>query len=72
MTQYRVVDAKGTVVEEKEFSDDTSAYDWFKTEKAPDDKLGVAMEVHMGGEWQHFDVPDGGTNPGPSDSADPA
>lgn len=65
MTQYRVVDADQGVVEEVEFSDDTRAYDWFKTEKAPDDDLGLAMQVYEGGEWKHFDTPDGGTNPGP-------
>ncbi|MFW0794497.1 hypothetical protein AAFP30_11840 [Gordonia sp. CPCC 205515] len=69
MAQYRVIDSRGDVVAEKEFTDSPSAYDWFKTEQAPSDELGMAMQVWEGDEWKNFDITDGGTNPGPADDA---
>lgn len=70
MAQYRVVDSNGDVVEEKEFTDATGAYDWFKTVEAPNDALGVSMQVRDEGVWRNFEVSDGGTNPNPSSDAD--
>jgi hypothetical protein len=69
MAQYRVVNADGDVIDTKEFSDATGAYDWFKTVEAPDDQLGVAMQVHDDGEWKNFEVSDGGTSASPSADA---
>ena len=31
MPRYRVIDPEQNVIDEKEFADDTKAYDWFKT-----------------------------------------
>ncbi|AZZ80325.1 MULTISPECIES: hypothetical protein [Gordonia] len=70
MAQYRVVDSDEKVIEEKDFDDATSAYDWFKTVAAPDDSLGTVMQVHDNGEWKNFEVSDGGTNKHPSADAD--
>ena len=67
MPRYRVIDPDQNVIDEKEFEDDTKAYDWFKTVKAPNDALGYAMEVDMDGKWTRFDINDGGTNTSPSD-----
>lgn len=66
MPRYRVIDPDQNVVAEKEFDDDTKAYDWFKTVEVPDDSLGYAMQVDMDGEWTRFDISDGGTNTSPS------
>ncbi|MGV9713652.1 hypothetical protein ACWDTI_23655 [Gordonia sp. NPDC003424] len=69
MANYRVIDAHGDIRAEKEFDDSPTAYNWFKTEQAPDDELGMAMQVWENDEWKTFDITDGGTNPGPSDDA---
>ncbi|MDS1115373.1 hypothetical protein RD149_16565 [Gordonia westfalica] len=69
MAQYRVVDSDEKVIEEKDFEDATSAYDWFKTVAAPDDSLGTVMQVQDNGEWKNFEVSDGGTNKNPSADA---
>ncbi|ASR01005.1 hypothetical protein RVF83_06915 [Gordonia rubripertincta] len=70
MAQYRVVDSDEKVIEEKDFDDATSAYDWFKTVAAPEDSLGTVMQVHDNGEWKNFEVSDGGTNTHPSADAE--
>lgn len=67
MPRYRVIDPDQNVIDEKEFEDDTKAYDWIKTVKAPNDALGYAMEVDMDGKWTRFEINDGGTNTSPSD-----
>jgi hypothetical protein len=69
MAKYRVIDSTEKVVAEKEFADATSAYEWFKTEGAPDDELGVAMQVEADGEWHMFEQTDGGTNTDPGADA---
>lgn len=66
MPRYRVIDPEQNVIDEKEFADDTKAYDWFKTVEVPDDALGYAMEVDMDGKWTRFEVNDGGTNTSPA------
>ena len=47
MPRYRVIDPEQNVIDEKEFADDTKAYDWFKTIEVPDDSLGYAMQVDI-------------------------
>ncbi|SDU71379.1 hypothetical protein [Gordonia westfalica] len=69
MAQYRVVDSDEKIIEEKDFEDATSAYDWFKTVAAPDDSLDTVMQVQDNGEWKNFEVSDGGTNKNPSADA---
>ena len=69
MAQYRVVDSDEKVIEEKDFEDATSAYDWFKTVAAPDESLGTVMQVQDNGEWKNIEVSDGGTNKNPSADA---
>ena len=66
MPRYRVIDPEQNVIDEKEFADDTKAYDWFKTVEVPDDALGYAMQVDMDGERTHFESNDGGTNTSPA------
>ncbi|MGN0101632.1 hypothetical protein [Dietzia sp. CH92] len=66
MPRYRVIDPDQNVIDEKEFADDTKAYDWFKTVEVPDDALGYAMEVDMDGKWTRFEINDGGTNTSPA------
>ena len=60
MPRYRVIDPEQNVIDEKEFADDTKAYDWFKTVEVPDDSLGydaaqdrvdvapMALDVELG------------------------
>ncbi len=67
MARYRVIDPEKNVIDEKEFTDSTKAYDWFKTVEVPADTLGYAMEVEADGEWHHFESSDGGTSTSPSD-----
>ena len=66
MPRYRVIDPQQNVIDEKEFADDTKAYDWFKTVEVPDAALGYAMEVDMNGAWTRFEINDGGTNTSPA------
>ena len=66
MPRYRVIDPEQNVIDEKEFADDTNAYDWFKTVEVPDDALGYAMEVDMDGKWTRFEINDCGTNTSPA------
>lgn len=62
MTQYRVIDPEGKVLDTAEFDDTTAAYDWFKNVEVPSDTLGYALEVHGDGEWRMVETADGGTS----------
>lgn len=67
MPRFRVIDPNGDVIEEKEFSDTTQAYNWFKSVEVPDDALGYGLQVDSDGEWKMFESNDGGTNTSTSD-----
>lgn len=62
MTQYRIVDPDGEVVEQTDLPDYTAAHTWFKT-RVPGDDLGYRIEVDENGEWMMIESADGGSNP---------
>lgn len=70
MTEFRVADADGNVIDQVELNDSTAAYDWFKNTEVPDDALGYTLQVKHEGEWKMLETSDGGTNTDDADDLD--
>ena len=62
MTQYRIVDPDGAVLEQTDLPDYAAAHTWFK-DRVPGDDLGYRIEVDEDGSWRMLETADGGSNP---------